>query len=306
MVVFDNSYAGIVESPRVRSVVKDVGDFVPDDELDDDFFQVDDKQNGGNNEDSSDSDEEYNHNPQVAIDEDLSSVEEEPIVEELTKEVKTIEPKQPKSISTGAYKSAHKVVLTETESESEEEHVKLEQPLVPNIESKQPLIPTPLPSASLKPARDINLTESEDEDPAIVEQQHTKEKVIEQKQKTKKSSKPKNDGLLLAFNTPPSKPIIPNESSTKSSSRKRSEKNSDLLLDITESPPTRSKKDKHEGKSHRKKSKQKEEAKPEEIPTQNKADDPWGFNSSLDAWLADEVMFLKNFMLHVGPSLFLL
>lgn len=260
-----------VESPRIRSAVKDVGDFVPDGELDDDFFQGDDVQNGGNNDDSSDSDKEHNHNPQVAIDEDLSSVEEDPIVlNELPKRAKIMEPED--KISTAAYKSAREVTLTDSESEDE------------SIESEQPSVPALLPPpASLKQARDIILTESEDEDFTVVEQHRIEEKSI--KQTTKK---PKNDGLLLAFNTPPRKPAIPKESSTKSS-KKRSEKSSDITAD---SPPTKSKKDKRskgERKSHRKKSNQMEETENESTSAQTTSEDPFGFNTSLDAWLADEV-----------------
>ena len=86
-----------------------VDDFVPEGDLDDQFFDNEGEDHDGNDQDASDSD--HDANPQVTLDEDLSSDEEEEIVQP-TPVTKNTTPPTPRPLQ-----SVRDIVLTDSEEE---------------------------------------------------------------------------------------------------------------------------------------------------------------------------------------------
>lgn len=196
-----------------------VDDFVPEGDLDDQFFDNEGEDHDGNDQDTSDSD--HDANPQVTLDEDLSSDEEEEIV-------------QPTSVT------------------------------------KNITPPTPRP---LQSARDIVLTDSEEEEagPVVMGNEDIPDVKPDPPKKTKRQEQ-----LLTSHHT-----------------TKPAKKSTELLLDFNESPSPVSKEkvSRHSSKESRKKKKsksveEKNEDNRQPVPQTN--EDPFDFTSSLDAWLAGD------------------
>ena len=196
-----------------------VDDFVPEGDLDEQFFDDEGEDHDGNEQDTSDSD--HDANPQVALDEDLSSVEEEEIV----------------------------------------------QP-TPVTQKSTPPAPRPL-----QPARDIVLTESEEEEagPVVMGDEDIPDIKPDP---PKKPATTKGQGqLLISHHT-----------------TKPAKKSAELLLDFNESPSpvTKEKVSRRSSKESRKKKSKPVEEKNEDnrqfVSQTN--EDPFDFTSSLDAWLA--------------------
>ena len=278
------------ESPAGRKGVKNVDEFVPDGDLDDQFFNDDDSARGEEEIDGEDTDSDSDYNPQVAMDQDLSSVEGEEEEGEGPEE--------------GVAAGVATLTLTQQQDDDNEEDenyvdddspleevdgdhkfIERENPdiLIPSVVKATPVSPPkPKKKTEIKPLKsvyDIVLTESEEDksdDEPIARQD-----VIVPKPSKEKSSRKESGGLLLAFNeTQPVK---------QKPKKKKSE------VELSESPSTERKKERRSSdskhKKHKKKSsrREKEQETVEEKPKAN--EDPFGFNTSLDAWLGagDEV-----------------
>ena len=293
-----------LESPPGRPRQKSLGnvdDFVPEGELDDQFFEGGEGGEEGADDDS-DSDEER-VNPQVAMDEDLSSLEEEeepspsppPPPSKSTKKTTPVQPAR------GI--PASKRIIEESESESDEDGV--QQPVValdedlssPEEEEVKAnhstgfLQPTRAPVAvkatppaprPLKSAREIALTESEEEEEERPVVMMKDEDIPEPVHKVKsggllmahQTQKPKSSGgLSLGYNdsSSPSAPAKEKKKSRKSSSSEKS----------------------HKKKRQKSRDGGEEGDKAAGSPVTPAPSDPFDFNS-LDAWLGGDDVSLHN------------
>ena len=267
----------VSESPRgTKQSLQNVDDFAPEGELDDQFFDdegEDGEDREGEEDGESDSDADYN--PQVTLDEDLSSIEDE---EEEKKNVKEEEEEEEEE---------------EDEEEEKEEIVTLTPMKVNSVHTIPPLRPIeekkkPPP---LKSVHDIVISESEEEEerPVVMRDEDLpkKELVTKPLAKEPKDSRKTSGGLLLAFKeTPPAKQKNKEVFESPSERKKKSHKS-----------PRGDRESKH--KKHRKKSKlkdnEKEEEKKEKV-VQQTDEDPFGLSSSLDAWLTGDYVCLYKLL----------
>ena len=271
--------------------LRNVDDFVPEDDIDDQFFTAGTEEEEKHESESTS--ESAEGNPQVAIDEDLSSAEEPfPILEK-------------KSLQTQKMASLD---IKESESSSEDEeqetvsHIMADEDL-PSPKAKPSEILKPVPAAPpkatppLHSARDIVLTDTESED----EEEEKAEKVIPKTSRDVPIKKVGGGGLLLTHHSPStakthsvSKPVNSGSKPVSTGST-----GSGLLLDFgdDDSSPSVKKKSKRSSseKSHKKKkSKPREdEDKAAAVTKQQEQTDPFGFDS-LDAWLAGDVSCNNN------------
>ena len=296
-------YFSFSESPAGKKGVKNVEEFVPDGDLDDQFFNDDDSTKGEEENEENDTNSDEDYNPQVAMDQDLSSVEGE---EEEEEEEEGEGPEE------GVVAGVATLSLTQQQDDDIEEDeddvdddspveevdgdhrfIEEESPdiLIPSVVKPTPVSPPkPKKKTEIKPLKsvhDIVLTESEEEksdDEPIATQD-----VFVPKPSKEKSSKKGSGGLLLAFNeTQPVK---------QKPKKKKSE------VEVSESPSTERKKERRSSgskhKKHKKKSSRREKEQEAVVEVKPKADeDPFEFTTSLDAWLGagDEVcdMIIMN------------
>ena len=317
----------VSESPGGRKQhVKNVDEFVPEGELDDQFFNDDEASNEGarTKEEGEETESDEDYNPQVAIDEDLSSPEEE---EQQQQQQRIATVKRNKEVQEDLEEEEDEEDEEDEEEEEGEESddggveegkgvadaepVNILQPTKVDFSNISPSKPElkkvqqqkevkkKSKSQPLKSAHDIVLTESESEeevepvvkrDDDISDIRIVKPKSVNQPEK-RKDSKKTSGGLLLAFNeTPP----------TKTKTKKKKSENESVESSASSE---RRKKDHKSGKGedsgkhkkHKRKSKQgKPENESEEVNKEEKVkdEDPFGFTTSLDAWLAagEEVM----------------
>ncbi|XP_011403974.2 PREDICTED: rab-like protein 6 [Amphimedon queenslandica] len=288
--------------PRQKSL-GNVDDFVPEGELDDQFFEGGEGGGGGEAaDDDSDSDEER-VNPQVAMDEDLSSLEEEeeepeppPPPSKPTKKTtpvqpargipatKRIEESESESDEDGVQRPV--VALDEDLSSPEEEEEKANHstgmlqptraPVAVKATPPAPVKATPPAPRPLKSAHEIALTESEEEEEerpvVMMKDEDIPEPVSKVKSggllMTHQTQKPKSSGGLLLGHNDSSSPSAPAKEKKKSRKSSSSEKS-------------------HKKKRQKSRDGGEEGDKAAGSPVTPAPSDPFDFNS-LDAWLGGD------------------